>query len=82
MASLFEPVCRCPAVEQWTPLMAAPGRAHAKANAYCCGQIWNSMVRHNQVGVQDQRWPPPPADNIHHGHSGEQITRSMSKTGL
>lgn len=34
-------------------------------------------MRHNQVGVQDQKWPPPP-DSIHHGHTREPITCSLA----
>lgn len=65
-------------MKQWTPLIVVLGPAHAKANAYCCGQVRKSTVRHNQVGVQDQKWPPPP-DKINHGHAKEPTTCNILK---
>lgn len=52
MASLFEPAVQVPAGKQWIPLMVVHGPAHARANAYCCGQVWKSTGRHNQVGFR------------------------------
>lgn len=58
--------------------MGVHGPAHAKANAYCCGQAGKATGRHNQVGVQDRKWPPSP-DGMNHGQARELTTSDILK---
>lgn len=51
------------------------------ANAHCRGQAWKSTVRHNQVGVQDQRWPPP-SDSAQRGQARASTACSLQKARL
>lgn len=61
--------CRAVQVPRWGTMDSIDGvslPAHAKANAYCCGQVRKSTGRHSQVGVQDQKWLPPDKTNLGH----------------
>lgn len=80
MASLFEPTVQVPGCETMHSIDRGAG-----SSCTCQSQrtlLWAGMeVRHNQVGVQDRKWPPPPPppDRMNQGHAGEQPTCSILK---
>lgn len=78
MASLFAPAVQVPHCETMDPIDGGAWPCTCQSQRILLWAAQKSTGRHNQVEVQDRKWPPSP-DEVNHGHAREQTTSNILK---